>query len=68
MDYYSSALALIKSGAPLVKLTALPVREEIMRIKSKYTNDEADKIQDVKMHLENQLDELRRLYRRTGSV
>ena len=44
MDYYSSALALIKSGAPLVKLTGLPVREEIMRIKSKYTNDEADKI------------------------
>ena len=68
MDYYSSALALVKSGAPLVKLTGLPVREEIMRIKSKYTNDEADKIQDVKMHLENQLDELRRLYRRTGSV
>ena len=68
MDYYSEALALVKSGAPLVKLTGLPVREEIMRIKSKYTNDEADKIQDVKVHLENQLDELRRLYRRTGSV
>jgi V/A-type H+/Na+-transporting ATPase subunit A len=68
MNFYKAALAVIKDGAPLVNVTTLPVCNEIVRIKSQYTNEEADKIQEVKIHLENQMGELQRLYRKAGAV
>jgi V/A-type H+/Na+-transporting ATPase subunit A len=68
MNFYKAALGVIKNGAPLVKVTSLPVCEEIVRIKSKYKNDEVDKIDQVKANLENQMGELQRLYRKVGAV
>lgn len=68
MNFYKMALDVIKNGAPLVNVTSLPVCDEIVRIKSQYTNEEVDKIQEVKIHLENQMGELQRLYRKAGAV
>ncbi|MFA6856215.1 MAG: V-type ATP synthase subunit A [Treponema sp.] len=68
MNFYKAALAVIKNGAPLVNVTTLPVCNEIVRIKSQYTNEEVDKIQEVRIHLENQMGELQRLYRKAGAV
>ena len=68
MNFYKAALGVIKNGAPLVKVTSLPVCEEIIRIKSKYKNDEVDKIDEVKANLENQMGELQRMYRKVGAV
>jgi V/A-type H+-transporting ATPase subunit A len=68
MNFYKMALDVIKNGAPLVNVTSLPVCDEIVRIKSQYTNEEVDKIQEVKVHLESQMGELQRLYRKAGAV
>jgi V/A-type H+/Na+-transporting ATPase subunit A len=68
MNFYKMALGVIKNGAPLVNVTSLPVCDEIVRIKSQYTNENVDKIEEVKVHLENQMGELQRLYRKVGAV
>jgi V/A-type H+/Na+-transporting ATPase subunit A len=68
MNFYKMALDVIKNGAPLVNVTGLPVCNEIVRIKSQYSNEAVDKIQEVKIHLDNQMGELQRLYRKVGVV
>jgi len=68
MSFYKMALDVIKKGAPLLKVTELPVREEIVRIKMTYSNDQVGKIQDVKDHLEKQVGDLERMYRRGTTV
>ena len=68
MSFYNKALAVIKNGAPLMKVTALPVCDEIVRIKSQYKNEDTDKIEEVKVRLDSQMGELERLYRRTGAA
>ena len=67
MTFYERALSVIKQGAPLLKVTALPVREEIVRIKSTVPNDKLGEIQDVETHLEEQFGNLERMYRRAGA-
>ena len=66
MNFYHKALAAIKAGAPLVKVVALPVREEIVRIKTTVPNDNLEMIQDVAAHLEEQLGGIERLYRKVA--
>lgn len=68
MDFYRLSLELVKGGAPLIKITSLDVCEEITRIKTKYTNADVDKIQEVRVHLESSLSELQRLYRREAAI
>ena len=62
MDYFKYALACIKAGAPLVKLSTLPVCDEIVRIKMVYRNDEMDKIAKVRDNLHAQIGEVERTY------
>ncbi len=62
MDYFKYALACIKAGAPLVKLSTLPVCDEIVRIKMVYRNDEMDKIAKVRDNLHAQIGEIERTY------
>lgn len=64
MDFYKSALELIRAGAPLVKITGLDICAELSRIKTKYKNEDADKIQEVRARMDRELDSLRRLYRK----
>jgi V/A-type H+-transporting ATPase subunit A len=68
MDFYRRALQIIKQGAPLLKITALPVREEIVRIKSSVPNDKLDMIKDVQSHLEQQMGDLERMYRKVEAI
>src|SRR5574344_800309 len=68
MDVYTRALQIIKQGAPLLKITALPVREEIVRIKSSVPNDKLDMIKDVQSHLEQQMGDLERMYRKVEAI
>ena len=63
MDYYKRAVLCIKQGASLAQVLNVPVCDEIVRIKMVYKNEEIDKIQEVKTHLDSQLSEIERLYK-----
>ena len=62
MQFYERARAVIAKGAPLPQVTALSVREEIIRIKTTYSNEDVNKIQTVKDHLDSQMGELERMF------
>jgi V/A-type H+-transporting ATPase subunit A len=68
MNFYTKALAVVKQGAPLQKTLALPVREEIVRIKTSIPNDKLDEIQTIALHLEDQIAELERTYRKAATA
>lgn len=64
MEYYRRSLAIIRNGAPLAKLVGLPCREEIVRIKTTFPNEDLAGISGVETRMSAQLDELDRLYRK----
>ena len=64
MEFYKKAQALIKQGTPLVKINSLTVREEIIRIKTSIPNNELDKVNQIKSHLEEQFSSLEKLYQK----
>ena len=63
MEYYKRAKACIKAGATLAQVAALPVCDEIVRIKMVYKNEEMDKIQEVHTHLDQQIGEIERMFK-----
>ena len=63
MTYYKRAAACIKAGATLSQVVALPVCDEIVRIKMVYKNEEMDKINEIKTHLDSQMSEVERMYK-----
>ncbi len=67
MAFYTRALSVIKAGAPLVKITSLPVRDEIVRLKSSVPNDKLEQLHEVEGRLEEQLGNLERMYRKAGA-
>lgn len=64
IEYYNRALDCLKKGALLQNVASIPVCEEIVRIKMVYKNDELDKVQEVRNHLESQLGDVERLFSR----
>ena len=62
MQYYERALNLVKEGCPLPQVAELSVCEEIVRIKMGIKNEELDKIQEIRDHLDFQLAELEHTY------
>lgn len=66
MDFYSHALEVIKNGCPLMKISELPVRNEIVRAKSTIPNDKLDMLKTIRSHLDDQMTELKCMYRREG--
>ena len=64
IEYYNRSLDCLKKGALLQNVAFLPVCEEIVRIKMVYKNDELDKVQEVRNHLESQLGDVERLFSR----
>ncbi|ULQ60352.1 V-type ATP synthase subunit A [Brucepastera parasyntrophica] len=64
MKFYDRANLIIKNGCPLIKIVGLPCREDIIRIKTTYTNDNIAGISDVEKEMDQQLDELERIYRK----
>lgn len=66
MSYYHKAESAIKAGAPLIKVAALPIREEIVRIKTTVPNDKLEMIHAIESHLEEQLGTIERMYRKVA--
>ena len=64
MQFYARALQVINDGAPLAKISALTVREEIVRIKTAVPNDKLDQIGVVSQHMSEQFEDLEKLYRK----
>jgi len=64
MNYYQKSLKLIKSGIPLPRIINMPIREDIIRIKTTVPNENLSMIQQIESKLEEQFGELERLYRK----
>ena len=62
MEYYNRADALLKNQALLVRVANLPVCDELVRIKMQYSNDQIDKIEEIRVRMNEQLSELERVY------
>jgi V/A-type H+-transporting ATPase subunit A len=64
MEFHRLAEEAIKAGAPLMKITALPVREKLSRLKSTVPNDRPEDIRAAERDLVAAFDELGRQYRK----
>ena len=64
MTYYQRALKVIKAGAPLPTVVALPVKDEIVRLKSQVPNDKLELMKEVEGRLDEQMDNLERQFKR----
>lgn len=64
MDFYAKALDVVKAGCPLIKVSELSVRNEIVRAKLTVPNDNMDMLTVIGSHLEEQFAELERMYRK----
>ena len=64
MMFYNRALDLLKGGAPLSKILHLPVREDIVRIKTTVPNDRLDMIQEIESKLQVQFGSLEQQFQR----
>ncbi|MDR1212013.1 MAG: V-type ATP synthase subunit A [Spirochaetaceae bacterium] len=63
MEFYERSLVCVKLGAPLLKITALPVREKLARLKSTVPNDKPNELSLFEKEMKDSLDELERSYR-----
>ncbi len=63
MRFHERASVIIRKGAPLMKIIALPCREEIVRIKTTCANGDTEGVASAVLRMNQQLDELERLYR-----
>lgn len=68
MDFYRRSLSIIRNGAPLAKIVNLPCHEEIVRIKTTCPNGDISAITACEGRMNQQLDELDRLYRKVEAV
>jgi V/A-type H+-transporting ATPase subunit A len=68
MTFHRRAQTCIKLGAPLTKITSLPVRENLARLKSLVKNDELGSLADFEREMKAGLEELERSYRDTDGV
>jgi V/A-type H+/Na+-transporting ATPase subunit A len=63
MEFHEKALAVIKAGAPLVKISSLPVRESIVRLKSAVANEDPAGLAAVESQMLQAFESLERLYK-----
>ena len=64
MDFYTASCELISAGCPLLRISELPVRNEIVRAKSAVKNEDTKAFAEIKAHLDSQMSELMRTYRK----
>ncbi|MGP1438589.1 MAG: V-type ATP synthase subunit A [Treponema sp.] len=64
IEFYRHSLTLIKSGCPLYKVMNMKVKEEIIRMKSKYENNDIDGMKALIKKMDDEFDELAKMYRR----
>ena len=63
MDFHQRASTCIKLGAPLMKITGLPLREKLARLKSEVKNGDCAALDDFGHEMRGALEELERSYR-----
>jgi V/A-type H+-transporting ATPase subunit A len=63
MDFHARAATCIKLGAPLIKITALPIREKLARLKSEVKNGDRAALEDFGHEMREALEDLERSYR-----
>ena len=63
MEFHERARTCIKLGAPLTKISATGLKEELSRLKSTVKNDALDTLDDFERKMRSKLDELERGYR-----
>lgn len=66
VDFFKKSEQLIKNGAPLVKLSSLSVREDIVRIKTTIANDELDKIMAIEKRMNDDFANIERIYKKVA--
>jgi V/A-type H+-transporting ATPase subunit A len=64
MEFHRRAEVAIKAGAPLVKITALPLREKLSRLKALVPNERPEEIRAAERELALVFDELEKQYRK----
>ena len=64
MEFYERGLAVIKAGAPLLKVSSMAVKDEIVRLKTTVPNDHLEMIKETESHFEQEMAELERFYNR----
>ena len=57
-------MAVIKAGAPLLKVSSMAVKDEIVRLKTTVPNDHLEMIKETESHFEQEMAELERFYNR----
>ncbi|MDD5789875.1 MAG: V-type ATP synthase subunit A [Spirochaetia bacterium] len=62
MEFYRRGAAVIKAGAPLSKVNALSVKDEIVRLKTTVPNDRLEMIKETESRFEEQMSGLERMY------
>lgn len=62
MEFYRRGSAVIKAGAPLSKVNALSVKDEIVRLKTTVPNDRLEMIKETESRFEEQMSGLERMY------
>lgn len=67
MDFYKRALALVKSGCPLVKINSMAAADEIVRIKMVVPNDRLGQIAEIRGRMNSQFAELESIYSKASA-
>lgn len=67
MDFYKRALALVRSGCPLVKINSMAAADEIVRIKMVVPNDRLEQIAEIRGRMNSQFAELESIYSKASA-
>ncbi len=63
IQFYERAKSCVEIGAPLLKITGLPLREKLARLKSEIRNDDEQSLAEFERELKLAFDDLERGYR-----
>jgi V/A-type H+-transporting ATPase subunit A len=63
MEFHERSATCIRLGAPLIKITSLPLREQLSRLKSQVKNDDIKSLVEFERTMRASLEEIERGYR-----
>ena len=58
VDFYKAADRVVSKGAPIFKITQLPITGEIMRMKTSIPNDQVKQLDDLEARMKQHFEEL----------
>jgi V/A-type H+-transporting ATPase subunit A len=68
LEFHERSMGIIKMGAPLMTITALPVRERLARLKSEIKNDDRESFIVFEREMRDSLEALERKYKTKEAV